>query len=124
MIRRPPTSTLFPYTTLFRSLLLQQVGDAALAGLAVDADDRVVAATDIRRVDRQVGDFPDTVGILLGEALADRILMRAGEGGMHQIADVRVARMHRQLVALFHDLAYAVDIGEIQARMQIGRAHV
>src|SRR3712207_6939596 len=26
MIRRPPRSTLFPYTTLFRSLLLQQIG--------------------------------------------------------------------------------------------------
>src|SRR5256885_8496865 len=28
MIRRPPRSTLFPYTTLFRSLFLQLVGDA------------------------------------------------------------------------------------------------
>src|SRR3712207_9519827 len=26
MIRRPPRSTLFPYTTLFRSLLARQVG--------------------------------------------------------------------------------------------------
>src|SRR2546427_8334160 len=29
MIRRPPRSTLFPYTTLFRSLLDEQHGDAA-----------------------------------------------------------------------------------------------
>src|SRR2546430_3318658 len=29
MIRRPPRSTLFPYTTLFRSLGLDQVVDAA-----------------------------------------------------------------------------------------------
>src|SRR3712207_8358408 len=28
MIRRPPRSTLFPYTTLFRSLVQQQHGDA------------------------------------------------------------------------------------------------
>ena len=28
MIRRPPRSTLFPYTTLFRSTALQQVGQA------------------------------------------------------------------------------------------------
>src|SRR2546430_9000205 len=27
MIRRPPRSTLFPYTTLFRSLLLQMLGE-------------------------------------------------------------------------------------------------
>src|SRR5260221_2267199 len=34
MIRRPPRSTLFPYTTLFRSALLQKHGDDArvLAG--------------------------------------------------------------------------------------------
>src|SRR3712207_8311259 len=33
MIRRPPRSTLFPYTTLFRSaLLLEQVSDLAHAG--------------------------------------------------------------------------------------------
>src|SRR5690349_23021954 len=28
MIRRPPTSTLFPYTTLFRSILLRDAIDA------------------------------------------------------------------------------------------------
>src|SRR5260221_9130766 len=36
MIRRPPRSTLFPYTTLFRSLLDHGDGDSA----AVDGDDR------------------------------------------------------------------------------------
>src|SRR3712207_7031898 len=52
MIRRPPRSTLFPYTTLFRSVLAQElrllhgdsraVGDAGvvlhLEGLAVDVE--------------------------------------------------------------------------------------
>src|SRR2546427_9604881 len=32
MIRRPPRSTLFPYTTLFRSGLLGGLGDDAVAG--------------------------------------------------------------------------------------------
>src|SRR2546423_10925225 len=31
MIRRPPRSTLFPYTTLFRSLLVEQPKNHALA---------------------------------------------------------------------------------------------
>src|SRR2546430_6196402 len=31
MIRRPPRSTLFPYTTLFRSYLTDQIGPAAEA---------------------------------------------------------------------------------------------
>src|SRR3989442_8809707 len=30
MIRRPPRSTLFPYTTLFRSGFLREVGDVAI----------------------------------------------------------------------------------------------
>src|SRR2546429_7361396 len=45
MIRRPPRSTLFPYTTLFRSFLERRGGAADLAlvdyahGRAVDPDD-------------------------------------------------------------------------------------
>jgi len=35
MIRRPPRSTLFPYTTLFRSPLLRELVDLGLAGLEV-----------------------------------------------------------------------------------------
>src|SRR5688572_31793236 len=36
MIRRPPRSTLFPYTTLFRSALSRQGGSAWRAGTGVD----------------------------------------------------------------------------------------
>src|SRR2546430_10354563 len=35
MIRRPPRSTLFPYTTLFRSLLEHEIGCVRLLPLAV-----------------------------------------------------------------------------------------
>src|SRR2546429_5002805 len=37
MIRRPPRSTLFPYTTLFRSLRTR-VGEEAVADLVVDGE--------------------------------------------------------------------------------------
>src|SRR5258708_22041118 len=54
MIRRPPRSTLFPYTTLFRSLALEHVAEhpellrkiehrVQLAGLGVRPDQLVVA---------------------------------------------------------------------------------
>src|SRR3712207_8454809 len=33
MIRRPPRSTLFPYTTLFRSVLFQRSSNAKIQGL-------------------------------------------------------------------------------------------
>src|SRR3712207_7770281 len=37
MIRRPPESTLFPYTTLFRSTALALIGASHLAGCAEPA---------------------------------------------------------------------------------------
>src|SRR5438874_7821318 len=37
MIRRPPRSTLFPYTTLFRSLFLTAVGNSGNAASRVEA---------------------------------------------------------------------------------------
>src|SRR5256885_8462436 len=45
MIRRPPRSTLFPYTTLFRSLEpgVQLGGEAVVVRLAVGAEDGGVA---------------------------------------------------------------------------------
>src|SRR4051794_41745360 len=36
MIRRPPRSTLFPYTTLFRSAELHTLSDRVAAGLGLD----------------------------------------------------------------------------------------
>ena len=104
--------------------LLQQIGHAALAGLAVDADDGVVAAAQVGRVDRQIRHFPDGVRLLLGEAFFDGVLMRAGEGGEDQVADIGMARVHGQLVAFFHHLAHRVDVGEIQARVHALRVQI
>src|SRR3712207_8675426 len=59
MIRRPPRSTLFPYTTLFRSLGLPQ-GRRAEAGALVD-----VKALGLEELARHLGH-----DLLLGEVLA------------------------------------------------------
>src|SRR2546430_10773847 len=52
MIRRPPRSTLFPYTTLFRSVLAPGGRqDAAVGGLLVlGAEDLAVAGIGVERV--------------------------------------------------------------------------
>src|SRR4051812_49549508 len=59
MIRRPPRSTLFPYTTLFRSQPEEMAGDAGQAGypavslvaqLEISASDAILSA---RRGDRK-----------------------------------------------------------------------
>src|SRR5256885_10543852 len=48
MIRRPPRSTLFPYTTLFRSEQIQQGNVAnALAGLTPDDIKQVTVLKDV-----------------------------------------------------------------------------
>src|SRR5258705_9283630 len=45
MIRRPPRSTLFPYTTLFRSQDAPRLGGARCIVLARDHDDRRIGQT-------------------------------------------------------------------------------
>src|SRR2546430_16096947 len=63
MIRRPPRSTLFPYTTLFRSALVIAVGRLLLlaVGLAppalppADADQAVAAVTAFHQAGEQEG---------------------------------------------------------------------
>src|SRR5258708_39480329 len=64
-------------------VLFEDIGDAALARLAVDADHRLVVAADILRVDRQIRYRPFAAVRLLhrAEALLDRVLMRSGERG-------------------------------------------
>src|SRR3712207_8865571 len=59
MIRRPPRSTLFPYTTLFRSVAdLDGLLEPAVAGAELDAeDDRLegVVAEAVHGADRRSG---------------------------------------------------------------------
>src|SRR3712207_8466896 len=67
MIRRPPRSTLFPYTTLFRSLQVDALDADSLAGalvLLVDqdldralADDRVVELADLVRSEEHTSEL-------------------------------------------------------------------
>ena len=111
----------------FQALVLfQHPGEPTLAGLRVDPDHRFVIAAQVGRVDRQVGHFPGFVVLLLarGKTLLDRVLMAAGEGGVDQFAHVRMARVDRQLVAVFHRFGDGVDVREIQFRINTLRVHV
>src|SRR2546422_2009955 len=68
MIRRPPRSTLFPYTTLFRSLAQLERGDLTVRvrdaeldelvylGVSVNRTAEAIAET-VRRVQRQAHDL-------------------------------------------------------------------
>src|SRR5258705_8696397 len=79
---------------------LQQIGDAGLPRLAVDADHRLVGAAESLWVDWKVGHFPKPVLALRHrlEALLHRGLMRARKRGADQLAGIGSAWMHTQPV--------------------------
>ena len=90
-------------------------GYAALAGLAVDADNRLVLASDITRIDRQVRNLPDAIGSLLKRlhTLADRILMGTGKCGKYQLACIRMSRVNGHLCAALTNLGDLLYIFQI-----------
>src|SRR2546422_5543617 len=53
MIRRPPRSTLFPYTTLFRSLVTQLNGDAPGAADAAKVRTLAAAVRDLAEAEQR-----------------------------------------------------------------------
>src|SRR5258706_14303103 len=76
---------------------LQQIGDAALPRLAVDADHRLVGAAEILWIDWEVGHLPELVVALRQrlKALLDRVLVRARKRRVNQLAGIGMAQMHR-----------------------------
>src|SRR3712207_9039099 len=103
MIRRPPRSTLFPYTTLFRSSLGTPLQDRAAHERGLHRDDRAhrrVAAPDLLDDERV------------------RLVVQPGAAVL--------ARDDRSEVALVGDLPHEVQIEvvapRVLARGEIGRA--
>src|SRR3712207_7484442 len=91
MIRRPPRSTLFPYTTLFRSDLVG-VGRVLLGQPAADLDARGVhaAAADRRVRPGEVHVLEDAaLGLGRGEVLAAQAVLVDGDqlAGLHLADD-------------------------------------
>src|SRR3712207_9202415 len=92
MIRRPPRSTLFPYTTLFRSVgeVVAAEGngdDAAEDEDPRDGSQRAVAAEHVLR-DRDVGAVRDGVGD--EQDVAERLVAReVCAQGVYEVDDAR-----------------------------------
>src|SRR3989475_7233835 len=109
MIRRPPRSTLFPYTTLFRSLILVLLADGGLEGLFLLG--RPLAALGLDAV------------ALDGGQHAGRLLAahdRDARVGPHPQEARRIGAAAHAVVARAEGAAD--DDGEL--RHEIGRAHV
>src|SRR3989441_11951417 len=99
MIRRPPRSTLFPYTTLFRSadepdlMRLEDLGDGRVVGLAVA---EVLGVQEHGRHSPLGGDLQRPGALAIGDdhgdagrkvgpraGVEDRLEVRAATGGEH-----------------------------------------
>src|SRR5256885_15276924 len=111
MIRRPPRSTLFPYTTLFRSVQIRAAAAAAVigaAGLSVGRPEGPLDAEIRQRIDARRGTQVDAA------AVAAVAAVRAAEG--HELlaaetgaAAPAVAGLHprSRLIAEFHQATLA-----------------
>src|SRR2546427_7666954 len=73
MIRRPPRSTLFPYTTLFRSLVAERLDHGALG---VQLGESRTATREARRVEVGVAAQDEDVGLERREAALDHLPAR------------------------------------------------
>src|SRR2546422_5060684 len=91
MIRRPPRSTLFPYTTLFRSHVAYQLRAHRAHEVRAQLGRRLVQAERQRRRGEEGGHLPVTVGAcalaLQHEAAAGGELLDGGEGA-RRVRDV------------------------------------
>src|SRR5262249_16142947 len=118
MIRRPPRSTLFPYTTLFRSVLVAEVGMTTLAGMAVAAVGHEAQDDPVARLDH-------------GHALAHRfhharalVAEHGGQGdGRLALLEVEIAPAHAGRADLHQHLA-ALGWGELAPLDRGGLADV
>src|SRR3712207_9247788 len=102
MIRRPPRSTLFPYTTLFRSLDVDRLGQVAV-GAEVVALDHVLLGG--RR--REDGDR-DAAQLRVGAHLLQHLV--PGQLGQVEVEDdqVRPDRKSTRLNSSHANISYAV----------------
>src|SRR3712207_8081003 len=92
MIRRPPRSTLFPYTTLFRSRIGKRIAGGGMKKAAGKADPRNARAA-----------FPKT-----GERSADRDGEKAGLLMLHHGAAPAPDRKSTRLNSSHANISYAV----------------
>src|SRR3712207_8549274 len=88
MIRRPPRSTLFPYTTLFRSPIMMLTARSEevdrVIGLEVGADDYVVKPFSIRELLARVRSEEHTSELQSRQYLVCRLLLEKKKEPCHE----------------------------------------
>src|SRR3712207_9233028 len=98
MIRRPPRSTLFPYTTLFRSW-----GDAQIV-VYIGCGERGNEMTDV------LNEFPELKDPKTGESLMKRTVLIANTSNMPVAAREASIYTGITIAEYFRDMGYSVSI--------------
>src|SRR5258708_25788320 len=90
MIRRPPRSTLFPYTTLFRSVVYSQAASGNRDAMAIGLVDHFNIVISPSQVDDTLRFYKDVLGLKEGfrQAQQDRKSTRLNSS--HQIISYAV----------------------------------
>src|SRR2546430_16042616 len=133
MIRRPPRSTLFPYTTLFRSVTLERQLDAGHfhddAGVAgrrhADARGADRAAGGLHALHRAAGVAADAGHFAILDDVDPERIRGARVSPRHRVvARGAAAALQRGAEYRIADVAYVQQRTEGLRLLEIGRAHV
>src|SRR2546422_2330085 len=101
MIRRPPRSTLFPYTTLFRSFTVSAIGRAQMAAPVARAAPRTASiSTRVMngrtRSEEHTSELQSRLHLVCRLLLEKKNRLRSGSGDQGPLIQyVHVARPHR-----------------------------
>ena len=96
------------------AVALHHEGHSALAGLTVDPHHLLVGATQVPRIDGQIGDLPGGIRTLALQGLADGILVAARKGRVDQLAHPGVPGVGFDAGALPHHGQDLVRVAEIE----------
>src|SRR5690606_11306259 len=121
LLRRPPRSTLFPYTTLFRSVLvLRQVSDQCLhlhvdVGVHTEVPEAAFAVGEFG-VDGTVVDVKHFLAGIAGIVLVDGIHQREGDTGAIALRHVTVALVDGalELAEAVLDTRFVIEADDLQ----------
>src|SRR3712207_6901394 len=122
MIRRPPRSTLFPYTTLFRSIDGTNLDNGFKAGEVAVISGFQGIHPETGRITTLGRGGSDTSAVAIAAAIqAERCDIYTDVDGVYT-TDPRIVKQARRLDRVsFEEMLEMASLG---AKVQIGRAHV
>src|SRR3989449_10638510 len=128
MIRRPPRSTLFPYTTLFRSLIMKPIFNAAKEGprrrivFAEGEDERMLRAAQVV-VDEGLARLIRVGSPSVVERRIERHGLRVRPGTDFELVNPESDPRYRDYWTEYHRLTERRGVSQQYAQMEMRRRH-